>query len=103
MDAAASTQDAAEVATLVSSLHTRLVTSGEWNRLLKQLRRGLEGSQWDKDLQDYARGVSAQQEGVRAPRCLGITDASLVDTVPEELKDQLLNAIRAFVEKNVED
>ena len=55
--AQAQEQEAAEIAALVSSLHARLVSSGEWARLSKQLRRNLDGSEWDKELKDYARGV----------------------------------------------
>ena len=42
---------------LVSSLHTRLVSSGEWNKLLKHVRITLDGSQWEDDLREYTRGV----------------------------------------------
>lgn len=49
--------EAAEIAALVASLQARLVSSGEWSRLSKQLRRSLEGSEWDRDLKQYAQGV----------------------------------------------
>lgn len=51
------TQEEAEITALVASLQARLVASGEWGRLQKQLRRSLDGSQWDKDLKDFARGA----------------------------------------------
>jgi hypothetical protein len=49
--------EAAEIAALVASLQARLVSSGEWSRLSKQLRRSLEGSEWDRDLKQYAQGA----------------------------------------------
>ena len=46
-----------EVAELVASLQARLESSGEWQRLLKTLRKGLQDSEWDSNLREYARGA----------------------------------------------
>ena len=46
-----------DVAELVASLQARLEASGEWERLLKTLRKGLQDSEWDSNLREYARGA----------------------------------------------
>lgn len=51
--------DSADTKALVEALQTRLVEKGEWNRLLKQLRTGLEDSGWESGLNEYARGEAA--------------------------------------------
>lgn len=48
----------AEEDALVRSLYDRLVNSGEWTRLLKQLRLELMETCWEKDLTEYARGAA---------------------------------------------
>lgn len=43
---------------LLNLLHQRLVTTGEWNTLLADLRRMLEESEWDSQLREYAERTS---------------------------------------------
>jgi len=56
-------QASPDVQALVSSLHERLVANGGWNKLLKQLRSGLEGSAWETDLSGYAREQATERGG----------------------------------------
>ena len=51
-----------EVAELVASLQARLEASGEWPRLLKTLRKGLQDSEWDENLREYARGAPRHEQ-----------------------------------------
>lgn len=93
-----------EVAELVTSLQARLEASGEWPRLLKTLRKGLQDSEWDKNLREYARDKAMEQDGaVGLSNLVQLVQPQAKATVPESLKDELAAAIRAFVEQNVEE
>lgn len=48
--------EAAELEQLTDSLQERLVNSGEWDKLVRQLRKSLDKSEWEDDLRKYARG-----------------------------------------------
>ena len=53
----ASAPDFDSLSVLVSSLQTRLVSNGEWNKLLRHIRMSLEGSAWEEDMRVFARGM----------------------------------------------
>lgn len=43
------------LAQVIASLKDRLVQTGEWDRILAQLRSTLDDSQWSDDLRTHAR------------------------------------------------
>lgn len=43
---------------LAKPLHKRMLTSGEWDRINKRLKRKLDESGWTDDIRDRARGQS---------------------------------------------
>ncbi|CAD6582547.1 MAG: hypothetical protein CYPHOPRED_002061 [Cyphobasidiales sp. Tagirdzhanova-0007] len=89
---------------LVSSLHTRLVSSGEWNKLLKHVRITLDGSQWEDDLREYTRDKVAESQATIPLHDLILTiQPQAQATIPSYLRDDLLAKIRTFVEHNVEE
>lgn len=97
-------QASPDVQALVSSLHERLVANGGWNKLLKQLRSGLEGSAWETDLSGYAREQATERGGdIHLNEMVELLQPQAKDTIPSDLKEQLLKTIQTFVEANIED
>jgi len=102
--AAQAGQEASDIDALVQSLYNRLVESGGWNKLLKQLRTNLEDSEWEKRLNTYAKEQVIQHDGdIHLGDLLRLLQPQAKATIPPELKEQLLNSLRTFVSDNVEE
>ncbi|KAF8314818.1 uncharacterized protein EI90DRAFT_3042613 [Cantharellus anzutake] len=97
-----------------------MVTSGEWDRINRKLKRLLDESGWTDETRDRAIGIPAKldntllssnqlipEEYKRSPnlkiRALesAVTPQS-ISSVPIEVKKEIMEEIRQFVEENLE-
>ncbi|KAK9899557.1 hypothetical protein P389DRAFT_207220 [Cystobasidium minutum MCA 4210] len=103
-NAATGTSESAELEQLTQSLQERLVNSGEWARLTKQLRKSLDKSDWEADLKSYARDQARERNGqIHLNELVALIEPQAKASIPQEQRDDILNKLRAFVQDNVED
>ncbi|EST09192.1 Transcription factor, enhancer of yellow 2 [Kalmanozyma brasiliensis GHG001] len=88
---------------LYNALHQRLVASGEWQRLLILLRRMLDESGWENEFQSFATGKAKQQPVLSVPDLIDVLTPHAKDTIPPHVKTHLLEKLRDFLDRNLED
>lgn len=57
IDPAATPTESAELQQLTLALRERLKSSGQWDELMRKLRKDLDKSDWEEDLRNHARGA----------------------------------------------
>lgn len=104
---------------LQASLKARLVSSGEYTKLLKTLESKLKDSNWQSTIETQAKQIATTQAGLEKvtngveSNALGLyflelyewrarIDEGNTDSVPTEIRSEIEALIKAFVEKNVE-
>lgn len=103
-DGSGAPSESAELEQLTQSLQERLVTSSEWARLMKHLRKSLDKSEWEDDLKSYARDQARDRNGqIHLSELVALIEPQAKSTIPQELRDDISNKLRAFVQANVED
>ncbi|KAI0275518.1 hypothetical protein BGY98DRAFT_52289 [Russula aff. rugulosa BPL654] len=94
-----------ELDSLFQQLQRRMVESGEWDRILLQLRYQLRDSGWldstRAQMLEHAYGTERasfrellKKRGRAHMKCL--------KDVPEAVKQQILSSLRSFLDKQVE-
>ncbi|KAH9995227.1 hypothetical protein BJV77DRAFT_942948 [Russula vinacea] len=94
-----STATPSELDGLFHQLQRRMVESGEWDRILLQLRYQLRDSGWMDSTQARTRTYS---KSVLWPQNLPTLLIDNVQDVPEAVKQQILSSIRSFLDKQIE-
>ncbi|SPO31892.1 uncharacterized protein UTRI_06729 [Ustilago trichophora] len=88
---------------LYNALHQRLVASGEWQRLLILLRRMLDECGWETQFQQHATSKAKQQPVLSVPDLIDVLTPHAKDTLPPHVKAHLLEKLRDFLDRNLED
>ncbi|TKY86924.1 hypothetical protein EX895_004212 [Sporisorium graminicola] len=88
---------------LYNALHQRLVASGEWQRLLILLRRMLDESGWETEFQGFATSKAKSQPVLSVPDLIDVLTPHAKDTLPPHVKAHLLDKLRDFLDRNLED
>ncbi|PWN42010.1 hypothetical protein IE81DRAFT_347895 [Ceraceosorus guamensis] len=97
-------QNAAANDELVSALHERLVQTGEWDRVLEALRRGLEESGWDASLREKAfEQAKAQTRPISLLDLVEILEIEAHTSIPPAVRSEVTSMLRDFISRNVED
>ena len=86
---------------LRSSIHTKLVESGEYDRLKEMLKQKLVDSGWREDLKQYTMNLirTKGDEQLSVEQLTQEITPQGRATVPDEVKAELLTRIRRFVEE----
>ena len=115
---------------LYNALHQRLVASGEWSRLLVLLRRMLDECGWESGLQQHATEKAKSQPVLSVPDLIDELSGyakgeypyeekevkeekekltlikgnwGKTDTLPAHVRTHLLERLRDFLDRNLED
>ncbi|KAG0139566.1 hypothetical protein CROQUDRAFT_54519 [Cronartium quercuum f. sp. fusiforme G11] len=83
-------------------LKNRMLASGEWLRLTKVVREQLKGSSWEENLRCMAEARALEPDEPGLGKLIEYIQPIAAETVPAELKDDIMSSIRQFVEVNVE-
>lgn len=86
---------------LFQQLQRRMVESGEWDRILLQLRYQLRDSGWMDSTRAQMLEHAYGTERASFRELLEETRTRVHD-VPEAVKQQILSSIRSFLDKQVE-
>ncbi|KAI0286252.1 hypothetical protein BC826DRAFT_1109035 [Russula brevipes] len=92
---------ASESESLFHQLQRRMVESGEWDRILLQLRYQLRDSGW---MDSTHAQMLEHAYGLEQPSYRELLDEAIkhAHDVPEAVKLQILSSIRSFLDKQVE-
>lgn len=90
-----------ELDSLFQQLQRRMVESGEWDRILLQLRYQLRDSGWMDSTRAQMLEHAYGTERASFRELLEETRTRAHD-VPEAVKQQILSSIRSFLDKQVE-
>ncbi|PWN30320.1 hypothetical protein BDZ90DRAFT_229341 [Jaminaea rosea] len=88
---------------LYQALHHRLITTGEWHRLSNLLEQLLLDSRWSSDMADYATQKAQSMDNLNLDDLVAAVQAKGQKSVPKQVQTQLLEKIRDFLDRNVED
>ncbi|KAI0300056.1 hypothetical protein B0F90DRAFT_1817845 [Multifurca ochricompacta] len=90
-----------ELDTLFHQLQRRMVESGEWDRILLQLRYQLNDAGW---LDSMRAQTLEHGNGLEQPSFRELLDGTRMRAhdVPEAVKFQVLTSIRSFLDKQIE-
>ncbi|GAA5898671.1 hypothetical protein JCM6882_000892 [Rhodosporidiobolus microsporus] len=87
---------------LHDALRSRLVSSGEYSRVLETLKAKLDEAGWEDQVRDVAREKARAQS---QPSLKGLVDElepTALGMIPPEVRAEVEAMVRAFVEKSVE-
>ncbi|EGG07758.1 uncharacterized protein MELLADRAFT_62423 [Melampsora larici-populina 98AG31] len=85
-----------------TELKNRMLASGEWSRLTKKVREQLKGSSWEENLRCTAEARALEADEPSLGELIEYIQPIAADTVPEQIKNDIMASIRHFVEVNVD-
>jgi len=88
---------------LFTQIHEKLITTGDWERIMMTMIRKLNESGWTDDM----RGVGKEKARNMKPLKLLSLSEEMQEygskTVPQHIKDEMLKVIRKVIEEYVDD
>jgi len=91
-----------EVDKLAGPLHRRMVTSGEWDRINRKLKHLLDESGWTDETRDRAIEEYKRSSNLKIRTLESTIAPQSISSVPLEVKKEIMDEIRQFVEDNLE-
>ncbi|CAO1628443.1 unnamed protein product [Parajaminaea phylloscopi] len=88
---------------LYQALHHRLVTTGEWHRLSNLLEQLLLESNWSSEMSDFATQKAKTMDTLDLDTLAAAIQDKGKASVPRHVQQRLLEKIREFLDRNVED
>ncbi|KAK9451114.1 transcription factor e(y)2-domain-containing protein [Limtongia smithiae] len=83
-------------------IHKELITSGEYERISAYLRQSLIASGWYNRVEELATENLRSQENPSFNKLIGDVEHKALEIVPENVKLEALNMIKAFLDKVVD-
>ncbi|PWN23930.1 hypothetical protein BCV69DRAFT_13860 [Microstroma glucosiphilum] len=96
-------QQLSETDELYQALHHRLVTTGEWHRLSILLEQQLLDSNWAVDLSNHAEAKARKMPELDLDELVKSVLDEGQQSVPSTVKRKLMEQIKDFLDRNVED
>jgi len=87
---------------LEKELHSRMVVSGEWDRINRRLKRRLDESGWTDDVKDRATEECRRMPKLNVRTLENSIGAHAHDAIPPDVKKMIMDEIRQFVEDNLD-
>ncbi|EPQ27729.1 uncharacterized protein PFL1_04866 [Pseudozyma flocculosa PF-1] len=88
---------------LYNALHQRLVATGEWARLSTLLKRMLDDSGWEGDLNGHALELAKSQQTLSIHDLMASLTPHAKETLPTHIKTHIVSLLRDFLDRNLED
>ncbi|CED83947.1 enhance of yellow 2 like protein [Phaffia rhodozyma] len=87
---------------IAQAIKKRMIESGEWNRILRTLKIRLEDSGWEDKVRADAREQARSMETLNLEALLQSITPTASSSVPKDVKSDVENMIRQFLDENVE-
>ncbi|GAA5827056.1 hypothetical protein JCM11251_002225 [Rhodosporidiobolus azoricus] len=87
---------------LHDALRSRLISSGEYSRVLETLKAKLDEQGWEDKVRDVAREKARAQNPPNLQGLVEEVEHTALEMIPPEVRAEVEAMVRAFVEKSVE-
>ncbi|ORY85312.1 transcription factor e(y)2-domain-containing protein [Leucosporidium creatinivorum] len=98
----APTQAPQDANSIQAALRSRLIESGEYEKLLGVLKTRLDEAGWEDGVRGVAREKARVQEPPNLQGLVNEIEPSALDSVPASVRSEIEGMLQKFVEKNVE-